>query len=116
MISFNKILKSDFKTNDYALFCIHKDDENLWHMVYQIISVYFENDYAYELKKNLYLQQSLKIKHWFPIQLIQILTGWATFYQFYDIMHRLRKVMYVVRNPSLFLLDLYSTLLDIYGQ
>ena len=36
-LGFEKILKSEFKTNDPARIRIHKDDENLWQMVYQIL-------------------------------------------------------------------------------
>lgn len=46
---FDKILKSKFKTNDSAMFRIHKDDENLCQMIYQILGAYFENDCADEL-------------------------------------------------------------------
>ena len=33
-LGFTKILQSMFKTNDTASFRLHKDDENLWQMVY----------------------------------------------------------------------------------
>ena len=48
-LGFDRILKSGFKTNDPALFRIHKDDENLWQMVYQILGAYFEDDCADDL-------------------------------------------------------------------
>ena len=48
-LGFEKILKSEFKTNDTAKTRIHKDDENLWQMVYQILGAYFEDDCADEL-------------------------------------------------------------------
>lgn len=34
---FDKILKSEFKTNGSSMSRIHKDDGNLWQMVYQIL-------------------------------------------------------------------------------
>ena len=43
-LGFDKILKSEFKTNDSAMFRIHKNHENLWQMVYQILGAYFEDD------------------------------------------------------------------------
>lgn len=46
---FVKLLKSKFKTSDTASFCHHKDDENLWQMIYQILGGYFEDDCADEL-------------------------------------------------------------------
>lgn len=36
-LGFDKILRSKFKTNDPTMFRIHKDDEDLWQMVYQIL-------------------------------------------------------------------------------
>ena len=48
-LGFEKILKSEFKTNDTATSRTHKDDENLWQMVYQIFGGYFEDDCADEL-------------------------------------------------------------------
>lgn len=48
-LGFDKILKSEFKTNDSAMFRIHKDNQNLWQMVYQILGAYFEDDCADEL-------------------------------------------------------------------
>ena len=38
-----------FKTNYIAWFRTHKDDKNLIQVIYQIISAYFEDDYADEL-------------------------------------------------------------------
>jgi hypothetical protein len=48
-LSFIKILQSKFKTNDTASFRLHKDDQNLWQMIYQILGAYFEDDCADEL-------------------------------------------------------------------
>lgn len=44
-LGFVKLLKSVFKTNDTALRS-HKDDENLWQVIYQILGAYFEDDCA----------------------------------------------------------------------
>ena len=46
---FVNILKKEFKTNDSASFRFHKDDENLWQVIYQILGAYFEDDCADEL-------------------------------------------------------------------
>ena len=48
-LGFVKLLKSIFKTNDSAILRYHKDDENLWQMIYQILGAYFEDDCADEL-------------------------------------------------------------------
>lgn len=37
-------LKSLFKTNDTALLRHHKDDENLWQIIYQILGAYLVVD------------------------------------------------------------------------
>ncbi len=44
-LGFVKLLKSVFKTNDTAL-RYHKDDENLWQVIYQILGAYFEDDWC----------------------------------------------------------------------
>ena len=46
-IGFTKLIKNKFKTNDKSI-RIHKDDENLMQMIYQIIAAYFEDDCADE--------------------------------------------------------------------
>lgn len=40
----------------------------------------------------------------------------TTLHQFYDIMRKLRKIVYAIQRPQLLLLDLDSTLLDIFGH
>lgn len=118
-LGFDKILKTGFKTNDSATFRIHKDDENLWQMIYQILGAYFEDDCADELtndpvftailgKKALASQPTLS-------RFFNRMDD-STLRQFYDIMRRLRKIVYAVKKPSLLLLDLDSTLLDTYGR
>lgn len=48
-LGIEKLLKDNFKTNDPALFPIHKDDENLLQMIYQIFGTYYEDNCADEL-------------------------------------------------------------------
>ena len=48
-IGATELVKRIFKTNDPAWFRIHKDDANLMKVIYQIISAYFQDDYADEL-------------------------------------------------------------------
>ena len=48
-LGFVKLLKSLFKTNDTALLRFHKDDENLWQVICQILGSYFEDNCADEL-------------------------------------------------------------------
>ena len=49
-LGIEKLLKSNFKTNDPALSRIHKDDENLLQMPYQIFGTYYEDNCADELR------------------------------------------------------------------
>ena len=116
---FVKLLKSLFKTNGTALLRHHKDDENLWQVIYQILGAYFEDDCADELihdpalivildKKSLASQPTLSR---FFNRMDEV-----TLNQFYILMHRFRKIVYAIKRLALLLLDLDSTLLDIYGQ
>lgn len=40
----------------------------------------------------------------------------TTLHQFYNIMRKLRKIVYTIQRPKLLLLDLDSTLLDTFGK
>ena len=117
-LGFIKLLKSLFKTNDTAV-RHHKDDENLWQVIYQILGAYFEDDCADELIHDPVLTAILDKK---------VLASQPTlsrFFnrmdetplnQFYVLMRRFRKVVYAIKRPQLLLLDLDSTLLDTYGH
>lgn len=48
-LGFVKLLESLFKISDTALFRHHKNDENLWQVIYQILGAYFKDDFANEL-------------------------------------------------------------------
>lgn len=118
-LGFDKILKSEFRTNDSALFRIHKDDENLWQMVYQILGAYFEDDCADELTNDPVLTAILGKKALASQPTLSRFFNRmddTTLRQFYGIMHKLRKVVYAIKRPQLILLDLDSTLLDTYGH
>ena len=118
-LGFDKILKSEFKTNGSSMSRIHKDDENLWQMVYQILGAYFEDDCADELTSDPVLtavpgKQALASQP--TLSRFFNRMDDATLHQFYDIMRKLRKVVYAIRKPQMILLDLDSTLLDTYGH
>ena len=118
-LGFEKILKSEFKTNDPARARIHKDDENLWQIVYQILGAYFEDDCADELTndpvfttilgKNVLASQPTLSRFFNRMDD-------TTLRQFYDIMQKLRKAVYAIQKPQLLLFDLDSTLLDTFGH
>lgn len=118
-LGFDKILKSEFKTNDSAMFRIHKDDENLWQMVYQILGACFEDDCADELTNDPILTAILGKKALASqLTLSRFFNRMddTTLCQFYGIMRKLRKVVYAIKRPQLILLDLDATLLDTYGH
>lgn len=118
-LGFDKILKSEFKTNDPAMFRIHKDDENLWQMIYQILGAYFEDDCADELTNDPVLTAVLDKEALASRPTLSRFFNRmddATLCQFYDIMRQFRKVVYAIKKPQMLLLDLDSTLLDTYGH
>ena len=118
-LDFTKILQSMFKTNDSATFRLHKDDQNLWQMIYQILGAYFEDDCADELtndpiitailEKNALASQPTLSRFFNRMDK-------TTLEQFYNLMRRFRKVVYNIKRPEMVLLDLDSTLLDTYGN
>ena len=118
-LGFDKILKAAFKTNDPALFRIHKDDENLWQMIYQILGAYFEDDCADELTNDPVLTAAIG-KEALASQptLSRFFNRMddSTLRQFHNIARQLRRVVYAVKKPQALLLDLDSTLLDTYGH
>ena len=118
-LGFHKILQSMFKTNDSASFRIHKDDQNLWQMIYQVFGAYFEDDCADELISDPILTAILEKKALASQPTLSRFFNRmdeTTLEQFYSIMRRLRKVVYAIKKPEMMLLDLDSTLLDTYGN
>ena len=118
-LGFVKILQSMFKTADTASFRYHKDDENLWQMIYQILGAYFEDDCADELTNDPVLTAILA-KNALASQptLSRFFNRMdeTTLEQFYSLMRRFRKVVYSIKKPEMILLDVDSTLLDTYGN
>ena len=118
-LGFEKILKSEFKTNDPAKVRIHKDDKNLWQMIYQILGAYFEDDCADELTNDPVLTAVLGKKALASQPTLSRFFNRmddTTLHQFYDITCKLRKIVYAIQKPQLILLDLDSTLLDTFGH
>ena len=118
-LGFEKILRSEFKTNDPAKIRVHKDDENLWQMVYQILGSYFEDDCADELTNDPVLTAILGKKALASQPTLSRFFNRmddTTLRQFYDIMRKFRKIVYAIQRPQLLLLDLDSTLLDTFGH
>lgn len=118
-MGFVKTLKTTFKTNDSALFRFHKDDENLWQKIYQILGGYFEDDCADELTNDPVFTAVLDKKALASQPTISRFMNRLdedTLNQFYALTRRFRKVVYSVKRPEIVLLDLDSTLLDTYGN
>lgn len=118
-LGFVNILKKEIKTNDSASFRFHKDDENLWQIIYQILGAYFEDDCADELTNDPILTAVLA-KNALASQptLSRFFNRLddTTLNQFYDLMRRFRKVVYSIKKPEMILLALDSTLLNTYGH
>lgn len=118
-MGFVKILKSMFQTNDKASFRFHKDDENLWQEIYQILSGYFEDDCADELTNDPVFTAILEKKALASQPTISRFMNRLdedTLNQFYALTRRFRKVIYSVKRPEMILLDVDSTLLNTYGK
>ena len=118
-LGFVNILKKEIKTSDSASFRFHKDDENLWQIIYQILGAYFEDDCADELTNDPILTAVLA-KNALASQpthsrFFNRLDD-TTLNQFYDLMRRFRKVVYSIKKPEMILLALDSTLLNTYGH
>ena len=118
-LDFVNTLKKEIKTNDSASFRFHKDDENLWQIIYQILGAYFEDDCADELTNDPILTAVLA-KNALASQptLSRFFNRLddTTLNQFYDLMRRFRKVVYSIKKPEMILLALDSTLLNTYGH
>ena len=114
-----KLINRMFKTNDPACFRIHKDDENLMQVIYQVISSYFEDDCADELTNEPVMAAILDK---------EALASQPTLSRFFNrmdadtlsqmrqISRELRKVIYSIKKPEFMLFDIDSTLLDTYGD
>ena len=117
-IGFHKQVKRLFKTKDKAI-RVHKDDENLRQMIYQIIAGYFNDNDADELTNEPVLTNILNKN---------TLASQPTLSRFYNRMDQLtlnqydaiikamRASAYKINRPKQVLFDLDSTLLNTYGK
>ncbi len=119
VLGLEKLLKNNFKTNDPASFRIHKDDENLLQMIYQIFGTYYEDDRADELRNDPVLSAVLGKEALASQPTSSRFFNRMdddTLRQFDDIMRQLRKKIYSVRMPGFVLFDIDTTLLPTYGH
>ena len=117
-IGFIKQIKNIFKTNDKSL-RIHKDDENLMQMIYQIISAYFQDDCADELTSDPVFKAVLeknKLASQPTLSRFFNRMDEDTLKQFDIIEHSMRDAVYSIQRPEQMLLDLDSTLFAAYGK
>ena len=117
-IGFTKLIKNKFKTNDKSI-RIHKDDENLMQMIYQIIAAYFEDDCADELTSDPVFSAILEKKSLASQPTISRFFNRMdkdTLLQFDDIDKSIRDIIYAIKRPEHMLLDLDSTLFCTYGN
>ena len=117
-IGFLKLIKNKFKTNDKSV-RFHKDNENLMQMLFQIISAYFQDDCADELKSDPVLTAILEKDSLASQPTLSRFFNRMdedTLIQFDDIERSLRDIIYSIKRPEHVLLDLDSTLLETYGH
>ena len=118
-LKIDKLIKQRFRTTDTARKRNHKDDENLFQMIYQVIASYFTDDNADELtnepvfttildKGTLASQPTLSRFH-------NRLDS-ETLNQFNEIATELRRRAYSIEMPGMILLDPDTTLLETYGE
>ena len=107
-LGIEKILKNSFKNNDPAQSRIHKDDENLLQMPYQVFGTYYEDNCADELRHDPVLSAVLgkealasqpTLSRFFNRMDDDMLR------QFDDIMCQLRKKIYSIQMPQFVLFE-----------
>ena len=118
-LGFEKLLKNSFKTNDTSHVRIHKDDENLLQMIYQILGTYYEDNCADDLRHDPVLSAVLGKKALASQPTLSRFFNRMdddTLQQFDDIMRKLRKKVYAIQMPQFVLFDIDTTLLPTYGK
>ena len=114
-----KLVKRLFKTNDSAWYRIHKDDDNLFQVIFQIFAAYFEDNCADELTNEPVMCAVLE-KEALASQptLSRFFNRMdeTTLEQFNQILRELRKVIYSIKRPEFMLFDIDTTLLNAYGS
>ena len=115
----DKLLSKAFKINDSALFRYHTDQENLLQMIYTIIAGYFEDDASDELTNDPVFKSVLEkdaLASQPTVSRFFNRMDEDTLNQFLTIGRILRNKIYNIKMPQAVILDLDSTLLDVYGR
>lgn len=118
-LHFDKLIDSIFHTNDSASHRTHTDDQNLFQVIYQIFSAYYEDNCADELTNDPILTAILAkeaLASQPTLSRFYNRMDTDTLRQFDDLMKSMRRIVYAIKRPEFILLDLDSTLLDTYGK
>ena len=114
-----KLVKRLFHTNDSAWYRLHKDDNSLLQVIYQVFAAYFEDDCANELTNEPVMRAVLDK---------EALASQPTLSRFFhrmdetaleqlnQILRELRKIIYSIKIPQFILLDIDTTLLNAFGR
>lgn len=108
-LGLEKLLKGSFKTNDTAMARIHKDDENLLQMLYQIFGTYYEDNCADELRHDPVLSAVLGKEALASQPTLSRFFNRMdddTLRQFDGIMCQLRRRVYSIQMPQFVLFDI----------
>ena len=113
------LIKGTFKTNDNAMFRVHKDHDNLLQMIYQIFGTYYEDNCADELRHDPVMSAILGKEALASQPTISRFFNRmddSTLRQFDAMMRELRKKVYSIKMPEYVLFDIDTTLLPTYGN
>ena len=113
------LIKGTFKTNDDAMFRVHKDHDNLLQMIYQIFGTYYEDNCADELRNDPVMSAILGKEALASQPTISRFFNRmddSTLRQFDTMMRELRKKVYSIKMPEYVLFDIDTTLLPTYGK
>ena len=119
VLGVESLIKSTFKTNDDAMFRVHKDHDNLLQMIYQIFGTYYEDNCADELRNDPVMSAILGKEALASQPTISRFFNRmddSTLRQFDTMMRELRKKVYSIKMPEYVLLDIDTTLLPTYGK
>jgi len=118
-LGFGKLIKRLFKTKDKAKKREHKDDENLFQMIYQITASYFTDDNADELTNEPVFTTILEkdaLASQPTLSRFHNRMNDDTLGQFNDIAVEMRRTAYSIEMPESVLFDVDTSLLETYGK
>ena len=114
-----ELIRKQFHTTDPGHVRIHKDDENLLQMLYQITASYFQDDHADALRHDPVITAAIgkeALASQPTLSRFHSRMDEATLAQLAEIQRILRARAYSVERPKHVLFDIDSTLLATYGN